>query len=274
MGPLLTKLDYEDLLQNEDLVNMTFPALHYGSLGVNASVEPWSDPRVRQAIYLGVDRQQFIDKIGLGDGTPMGIINNGLDYWVLPQEAQEPYIGYDLQKAKELLSAAGYPDGFDFEIQTSNGVQLYIDHAEVLVAELANLGINATLKLTDLPTYLSTILFAANFDATVFTHNPYETPKIPLGFYHELGLGGGSWWHYNNPEITAMIDAQSMELDLEARRDIVHDTQIALLEDGAPMINWFSPTAYVSLHKRVKGYDATLRSFQNFLNTEWLDPEA
>ena len=269
-GALLTKLDYEDLEGNEDLVNMKMPALHYGSFGMNASIEPWSDPRVREAVYIGIDRQQFIDKVFLGEATPQGVLNNGLEYWVLPQDEFKEFTGPDVQRAKDLLSAAGHGDGLDITIETSGGVQLYIDHAEVLVSELQKIGINATLNLTDLPTYLSTKLFAGDFPSTVFTHNPYETPKIPLGFYHKLGLGNGSWWHYDNPDVTALIDEQAQELDAEKRKEIVLEAQRTILGDWAPMLNFASPTLFSSYNKRVGGYDPTLRGWQGFRFSEYL----
>jgi peptide/nickel transport system substrate-binding protein len=273
-GALLTKLDYEELLGDEDLVNSTLPALHYGSFGLNASVAPWNDVRVRKALYMGIDRQQFIDKIGQGDGTPMGALNVGLDFWAMPQDELAPYIGPDVDGAKALLSEAGYPDGFDITILTTAGVQLFIDHAEILVSELAKLGINAELSLSDLTTYLTSILFAGNFDATVFTHNPYETPYIPLGFYHRTGLSGVNWFHYDNAELSALLDTANVTLDVEERKAHVLEAQKMVLEDAAPMLNFYSPTAYSSHHKRLKGYDPTLRSFQAFQYTEWLDPNA
>ena len=271
-GALLTKLDFTDLEKNNKLVNIKFPALHYGSLGLNASVKPFDDKRVRQALWLGVDRTQFIDKIALGEGTPMGVLNNGLSFWALSQDELKPYIGYDPKKAKDLLSAAGYANGFEMEIETSGGVQLYIDHAEVLVSELKKLGITAKLKLSDLSAYLSDKLFKGNFNATVFTHNPYESPKIPIGFYHKLGIGNLSWWHYDNPQVTAAIDAQNAEVDVNKRQKLVKDAQKLILEDGGPMINFYSPTAFISYNKRVGGYDPTLRGWQNFRISEFIKP--
>jgi peptide/nickel transport system substrate-binding protein len=273
-GALLTKLDYEELLGDEDLVNATLPALHYGSLGLNASVAPWNDVRVRKALYLGIDRQQFIDKIGQGDGTPMGALNVGLDYWAMPQEELAPYIGPDVDAARALLSEAGYPDGFDMTIQTTAGVQLFIDHAEILVSELAKLGINAELTLSDLTSYLTSVLFAGNFDATVFAHNPYETPYIPLGFYHRAGLSGTNWFHYDNAELSALLDQANVTLDVEERKELVFQAQKMVLDDAAPMLNVYSPIGYSSHHKRLKGYDPARRSYQGFLYSEWLDPNA
>src|SRR5690606_36807955 len=132
----------------------------------------------------------------------------------------------------------------------------------------------AELELRELGDYLSNKLFAGNFTATVFTHNPYETPKIPLGFYHSNGIGNGSWWNYDNPEISAMIDAQEQELDVDARLQLMKDTQIAILEDAGPLINMISPIGYGSYLPRVGGYDPFLRRYSYHLHTEFLKPDA
>ncbi len=273
-GTSLTKLDFDDLAKNDKLFSVKLPSLSYGSLGLNASVKPFDDKRVRQAIWVGVDRQAFIEKVGQGDGTPMGVLNNGLTYWVLSQDELKPYIAPDVQKAKQLLAAAGYANGFDMTIETSGGVQAYIDHAEVLVAELKKLGINAKLNLTDLPSYLSNKLFKGDFMATVFTHNPYESPKVPLGFYHKDGLGGGNWWHYDNPQVTAAVDAQNAEVDTQKRQKLVKDAQKIILDDAAPLINWYSRELYQTWYKKIGGIDPNLRTFNYFRYGEYIKPNA
>jgi ABC-type transport system substrate-binding protein len=166
----LTKLDYDDLKKNDQMSNLKIDWLSYGCLGVNASVKPFDDPRVRQALWCGMDRKQFIDKLGLGEGTPQGVLASGLSYWTLSQDELKPYIGYDPKKAKDLLNAAGYPNGFDFEADTSNGVPSYVDHAELMIAELKKIGINMSIKIGDLSAFLSDKLFTGKFYAVVFTH--------------------------------------------------------------------------------------------------------
>jgi peptide/nickel transport system substrate-binding protein len=271
-GTLLNKLDYEDLLKNKNLVNTKMLSLSYGSLGVNASVKPFDDKRVRQALWVGVDRQQFVDKHGLGEGVPQGVLAMSLNYWALSPDELKPYIGPDVKKAKDLLAAAGYANGFEMEIETSGGVQQYIDHAEILVAELKKLNITAKLKLSDLSSFLSDKLFKGNFTTCVFTHNPYETPKVPLGFYHKDGLGNGSWFHYSNPEVTAIIDAQNAETDVTKRQKLVKDAQKLILEDGGPLINFYTRPLFQSHHKRVGGINPAERVFHYFRYSEYLKP--
>jgi peptide/nickel transport system substrate-binding protein len=271
-GTLLNKLDFDDLQKNKNLVNTKMLSLSYGSLGLNATVKPFDDKRVRQALWVGVDRQQFVDKHGLGEGVPQGVLAMSLDFWALSPEDLKPYIGPDVKKAKDLLSAAGYANGFEMEIDTSGGVQQYIDHAEILIAELKKLNITAKLKLTDLSSFLSDKLFKGNFNAVVFTHNPYESPKVPLGFYHKNGIGTESWFHYNNPEVSAAIDAQNAETDVNKRQQLVKNAQKLILEDGGPLINFYTRPLFQSWHKRVGGIDPNERVFHYFRYREFLKP--
>lgn len=269
-GSQLTKLEWEDLRKSDKLVNVKMPSLSYSSLGLNASMKPFDDKRVRQALWVAFDRQEFIDKVGLGEGTAMGAISNGLNFWALSPEELKPYIAYDPKKAKDLFAAAGYPNGFEFDIDTSGGVPSYIQHTEVMIPELKKVGITAKAKLSDLPTYLSDKLFKGNFHSTIFSHNPYESPKIPLGFYHKDGIGSGSWWHYDNPQITAAIDAQNTEMDTNKRQKLVKDAQKLILEDGAPLINIFSRVDFRSWNKRVGGLDPAYRTFHYVRFSEYL----
>jgi peptide/nickel transport system substrate-binding protein len=271
-GTLLTKLDFDDLKKNDKLVNVKYPGLHYGWFGVNVSVKPFSDKRVRQALWALVDRQQFIDKVGLGEGTPQAVLSNGLSFWVLSQDEIKPYVTPDIKKAKDLLAAAGYPNGFDMDLDTSGGVQLYIDHSDVLVPQLKQVGINAKPRLSELSSFLSNTLFKGNFNAVVLTGNPYETPNRPLDFYHKNGVSDLNWFHYDNPDINALIDAQKMELDNNKRQKLVKDAQKAIMEDAAPLISFFSPVVFDSYHKRVGGYDPTLRQYQIYRYTEYIKP--
>ena len=271
-GATITKSDYEDLQKNNKLVNSKIPALYYGSFAMNASIKPYNDKRVRQALYVGIDRGQFIDKVGEGDGVPMGPLSAGLDFWALSQDELKPYIGLDVKKAKDLLAAAGYANGFDVTIETSGGVPLYISHANIMVSELKKLGINAKLNLTDLPSYLSDKLFKGDFDTTIFTHNPYETPKVPIGFYHKNGIGSGSWWHYDNEDISAAIDAENQEVDVNKRQQLVKQVQKMILDDAGPLLNLFSLTQYNSMNRRVGGFDLALRQWQYLRNSEYIRP--
>lgn len=269
-GAAITKLDFEDLGRDKNLVNTKVPSLGNGCFEMGAGEKPFNDPRVRQAVKIGIDRGQFIDKLFFGDASPAGAISSGLTYWALSEEEIKPYVTTDVKKAKELLAAAGYPNGFDLEIYTSSAIKSYIDYAEIIVAELKKIGVNATLKLFDLPTFLSQHMYAGNFPATVWVTNGYPSLVTPLGYYHKNGTGAGNWWHYENEEVSSLIDKQFAELDAEKRRPIVRDVQKKVLDDWAPHMPIVDFVGYSSYNKRVGGYDPMLSSYQLVRYSEYL----
>lgn len=61
-------------------------------------------------------------------------------------ESLTDYYTYDVEKAKELLAQAGYPDGFDMTITVPSNYQPHMDTAEVLVQQLAAVGVRATIQ--------------------------------------------------------------------------------------------------------------------------------
>jgi peptide/nickel transport system substrate-binding protein len=108
-----------------------------------AGKSPIQNLQVRQAIAHAINRQGIVDGLLKGKARVLDTPCHPLQFGCNP-EAVETY-AYDPTKAKQLLTQAGYPDGFDIEMvaeQTSPG-------GEVIAANLQAVGIRA--KLTALP---------------------------------------------------------------------------------------------------------------------------
>ena len=86
------------------------------------------------------------------------------------------------------------------------------------------------------------------------------------------GIGNGSWFHYDNPDITKAIDAENAEVDLMKRQQMVKDVQKMIMADAAPLMPFITGSAYISWNKRVGGLDPTLRNFQYQRYTEFIKP--
>ena len=68
---------------------------------------------------------------------------------------------------RQLLKEVGYPDGFDLEITVSSADQPHIDTAQVIVEELKNIGVNATIKPIEWETWLEEVYANRDFESTV-----------------------------------------------------------------------------------------------------------
>lgn len=133
------------------------PSFNVGYLALNPSYKPLSDVRVRNAIAHAINKQQIVQafwgELGQTDShfTPPSL-----------QEFQSKKITdyeYNPQKAKQLLSAAGYPNGFDLELWYMPVSRPYFPTpkpiAEAFAADLNAIGIRVTLKTKDWAAYIA-----------------------------------------------------------------------------------------------------------------------
>jgi peptide/nickel transport system substrate-binding protein len=97
---------------------------------------PFADRRVRQAIYQAIDEQMIVDQVMSGLAIPAGIIiQPGINGYAPELDARLPF---DPDAAKELLAAAGYPDGFAVTLDCPN--DRYINDEAICRAVAVMLG--------------------------------------------------------------------------------------------------------------------------------------
>ena len=109
-------------------------------------LEPLADVRVRQAIVYAIDNKTIVQKIMKGFGTPAA------------QQSPKGYLGYnsdlqpryDLEKARALMAAAGYADGFTASMMAPNN--RYVNDAKIAEAVAGMLGkIGIKINLETMP---------------------------------------------------------------------------------------------------------------------------
>jgi peptide/nickel transport system substrate-binding protein len=138
----LTAEQANSLKGSPDVSVVTTPGQSDEYVGMNAGWGPFQDVRVRQAVKYAIDYNAIIDKVMTGFA-----INN-------QQFLPVGYFGYvennpyyqDIEKAKELMAAAGYADGFDVELVT-NTTEDRKTEAVVVQENLAKIGIRAEINL-------------------------------------------------------------------------------------------------------------------------------
>jgi peptide/nickel transport system substrate-binding protein len=136
------------------------------ALYLNNNVEPFNDVRVRQALSYAVDPKEIIDLAFDGKGTEIGssMFPAFGKYYI---DETKDYYEVDLDKAKELLTEAGYPDGFSFAIKVPSNYQPHIDTAQVIVEQLKKINVDAKIELVEWDSWLSDVYAGRDFAATV-----------------------------------------------------------------------------------------------------------
>lgn len=136
------------------------------ALYLNNAVEPLNDVRVRQALCYAVNRQEILDLTADGKGTIIGSsMFPAFEKYYMPELSQ--VYDQDLEKARELLAEAGYPDGFSLTITVPNNYQQHIDAAQVIVEQLKQIGVEAEIQLIEWDSWLSDVYAGRNYESTV-----------------------------------------------------------------------------------------------------------
>ena len=136
------------------------------ALYLNNAVEPLNDEKVRQALCYAIDPQEIMDMIADGKGARIGTsMYPGLKKYF--DEEYSTYYEQDYEKAKALLKEDGYADGFDLEITVSAADKPHVDTAQVIVEQLKNIGVNATIKPVEWEAWLEEVYANSKFESTV-----------------------------------------------------------------------------------------------------------
>ncbi|MDR2741288.1 MAG: ABC transporter substrate-binding protein [Treponema sp.] len=200
-------------------------------LALNNAVRPLDDPQVRRALNYAVDRQEIIDAAFYGHGEPSGsALIPGLSRYYEPS-LKNPYPP-DIAKARSLLAAAGYEKGFSLEITVPSNYTMHVDTAQVIVNQLAKIGVTATIKLVDWPTWLSGVYLGRQYEATIISVDaPTISPRGFLARYHSANRS--NFVNFKSPAYDRVYDAALTESDEQKRIGLYKEAQRILSEEAA-----------------------------------------
>ena len=198
---------------------------------LNNAVEPFNNVRVRQAISYAIDRQMIMDVVFDGHGAALGSnIYPKLERYFMPELVD--YYEYDPAKAKDLLAQAGYPDGFDMTITVSSNYQPHMDTAEVVVQQLAAIGVRAKVQPVDATTWYSEAYTNRQFQATITGLDAKNiTARAMLERF--VSDNGKNFMNYNNPAYDALYAAARSATDEASQTEAYKAMERMLTEDAA-----------------------------------------
>ena len=241
---------------------------NFRSLYLNVTRPPLDNPMVRQALSYAVDEQAIVDiaLFGAGGVPSTGTtIPNGNFY----AAESSPYVGQDLDKARALLGEAGYPDGFSFDLYVTSTYDFLRTPAEIIQANLAEVGVTANIVAEDWSIYLPTVQ-DHNFDATILGESGQSDPDDFLYDTFHTG-GGGNFGEYSNPKLDALLEAGRRASDQDERKQIYSDAQTLILA-AAPHVFLFHSAQYEALRTNVQGFEHFPNTSYLGLRTTWLEP--
>jgi peptide/nickel transport system substrate-binding protein len=222
-------------------------------LSMRCDQKPFNDPRVRQAIALSLNRPAITQALfkgysDVGNDSPFAPVFPSTDTSVA-QRAQ------DVAKAKSLLSAAGYPNGFTTSLVTENSLEIP-QFAQIVVQQAAAIGVKINLKVEAQSAYYGQATFGQSdwLDGTmslvdyghrsvpnVFLTSPLQTTNAKSGT--------GSWnaAHFANAAYDKLVGQYIAASDIGTQKSLAGQIETLLL-DQTPIIygyfyNYLTATA-------------------------------
>ncbi|WP_152047477.1 ABC transporter substrate-binding protein [Aureimonas psammosilenae] len=196
--------------------------------GMNSREKPFSDPRVRQALMMAVDRMTLIEGAYGGFGQPIGSHYTPNDPGYLDLTATHPF---DPEKAKALLAEAGYGNGLSFTIKTPQ-MAYATRSSELLQAMFAEIGVTLTIEPTEFPArWVADVLKNHDFAMTIVAH----AEPMDIAIYARPDY----YFGYRNPAFDAAIEKAESAPD-EATRLAAYGEAQKLLASDVPALYLFT----------------------------------
>jgi peptide/nickel transport system substrate-binding protein len=182
---------------------------------------PWRDVRVRQAARLALDLNAINGALTAGYSRIHGsLIPDNFEFFWKP-----PAPEYDPGRAKLLLAAAGYPDGFDAGFYYCDGS--YANLAEAANDYLSAVGIKARLRPLERASFNQQ--FAEKKLKNIIQAGSGSFGNAATRF-ETFFVKGGAYTYGSYPDLDAMFDQQAVELDHGRRASILTEMQQILYE--------------------------------------------
>ncbi len=211
----------------------------------NMKFKPFQDERVRRAIHLALDRQQFIDLISQGLGVAAGPVTpafpelaNTMD-WLLSQPGYRKDKTQDLAEAKRLMKEAGYPDGFEVKTMFSTGATSG-DAGALLSEQLKSLGIKISIEQVDYAGQWLPRSTAGEFELSNMGH-VYSIDADSQLMPHFTSEGPRNYGKFSDPKLDDLIKKQRNAVNLEERRKLANEAETYILEK-APVVFLYANT--------------------------------
>ena len=222
------------------------------ALYLNNAAEPFNDERVRKALCYAVDPQGIMDLISDGKGTRIGSsMFPAFEKYYMP-ELSDMY-SQDFDRARELLSEAGYPDGFTFTITVPSNYQQHIDTAQVLAEQLKNIGVTAKIELVEWETWVSEAYTNRNFQATVVGVDASNLTASAL-LSRFVSDAPDNFINFDNADYDAAFARAEASVDDAEKTENYKECERLLAEHAANVYIQDLP-CLVALNKKYAGYE-------------------
>jgi len=234
----------------------------------NMDKPPLNDARVRQALSLAIDREELIKVLYGGAGQPA--LAGAVPGYFSPQEVRQ-LVPYDLEKSKQLLAAAGFPNGLELELiePTTKYGQIFVTQVQLIQSQVKKANITLKLKpVTDTEDSQAKRAgtFQLDLDPNTIKAGDPDGPLYPL---FNSGSPTTNYLRVKDPKLDGLLDAQRREMDTAKRKETVRQA-LRYIAENTYGIGMYDYPEYRAAQSYVRGYAASIAQFQDHHTRTWV----
>lgn len=228
------------------------------TLGIEFNVDPeqgfpFTDRRVREALYRAIDRDAIAENILPGLAVPIkGQFHP--DSWGANPNVQE--YPYDPEKAKELLAEAGYPDGFETKLAHPTGrFPSDAKVAEAVQGYWAAVGVKVELESGDIATWVSNMR-SGTFPTWMHSSWGYGIDPDLAAYprWHSGNWGGaGNYLHFKDARVDELLEMAQATLDQDERQKYYQEMD-QILTDYIPRVPLYGMIESWAYNRKLKNF--------------------
>ncbi|QYX56906.1 ABC transporter substrate-binding protein [Roseovarius sp. SCSIO 43702] len=241
------------------------------NVGFNPEFEPFSKKEVRQAFNHAINTDLIIERLVKNKAyRATGFLPISSPAY---DESAEPY-EYDVEKAKQLLADAGYPDGFDVTITATQNESWGLTIVEAIIPMLREAGIRVTAEPVE-ASVLGERVPGGDFQSFMWSNVSGPDPfAVMTSFHSDTPVSSGNYWRFDNEEFDKLYEQARDENDPEKRTDLLRQAN-NIIQDEAPMWFFNYNKAVMAYQPWVHGLqaNATELAIQNYEDI-WIDDSA
>jgi peptide/nickel transport system substrate-binding protein len=235
----------------------------------NVDKTPVNDPKVREAIDAALDREELIALLLGGDGQVTGApIPPGLGAFSWNREEIKTRYARNIQKAKQLLSAAGHPNGISIPFMGPNN---YSQQCTAMKAQLEQAGIKLDpFELIEYAAFTDRRI-KKDYTTSFFIRAQYADPEEFLFKDLHSPPASRNYYNYANPSLDTLLDNQRQESDQSKRAQVLKDAQRIVMDDR-PILSLYVANAQFMWQKKLEGFlPANIRSIYHTSDSWWFN---
>ncbi len=242
----------------------------YDYLGFNLRNKKFQNKKVRQALSLGINRQEMVDILFFGHGK---VCNGPFLPGSFVYNEKVKQTNQNLEEAKKLLKEAGYDEKnpFSFEITTNTGNETRLNAALIIQYQLAKIGVNVKIKVMEWQAFLNTIVHPRKFETILLGWALTLMPDAyPLWHSDSDRLGGFNLTGYRNKKVDGLIeDASSIvEQDKFAKK---YKQIFKTIAEDLPYLFLYIPNSITVVNSKIKNIEPAFTGIKHN-QEDWIKP--